>query len=662
MEKGIVSTIGQKCKRCYSCIRECPANAIKVIDGQAFVIEERCIACGHCVKVCSQNAKKIKSDLLVVESEFLRYNSTYAIVAPSFPASFPTNFYNLPNALKAAGFKQVIETSFGADLISQQYKNVFETIEEKTIISSACPAVYNFIEKYYPELVSNLAEIISPMIATARYLKSKYGSHVKVVFIGPCIAKKSEAVDNEVNNLIDAVLTFAEIKQLFVDFGINIDNSSISQFDEPSSRMGKSYALLGGLLKTSDITNDILAKRTISVEGKSNVESIIKDVSENKIKGKFIDILFCEGCINGPAIDSDLNYYSRRERLIEYVDGTIHKTDKNVWQSEIFNSREIDLKRKFNPFPQRREQPSEKIISEILRRSNKFTKSDELNCGACGYKTCREYAISIAKNLAEDDMCLPNLISNLEETNRKLEEAKDQLYNAEKLASIGQLAAGIAHEINNPLSTIMIYSNLVKNALTKNEKFNTEVEDLNLIIEETQRCSSIVKNLLNFARHGKLNLKRVCPKLIIQKAIELKSINDKMPINIELVDNSNEEWIEADEDQLLQVFLNILNNAGEALIEKEPGKIKVKLETLNHDLITIIEDNGCGIADENMKSLFTPFFTTKKIGKGTGLGLAIAYGIIKMHKGKIQIDSKMNVGTKVRISLPRIPKHSYSLN
>jgi len=170
---GIVSTIGQRCKRCYSCIRECPARAIRVVNGQAVVIEERCISCGHCVKVCSQNAKQIISDIDIVTREFLPSGNAIAMVAPSFPAAFPETYTKVAAALRAVGFQLVTETAFGADLISEQYKRYFEKTSDKTIISSPCPAVYNFIEKYHVELVPYLAKIVSPMIAMGRYLKKK---------------------------------------------------------------------------------------------------------------------------------------------------------------------------------------------------------------------------------------------------------------------------------------------------------------------------------------------------------------------------------------------------------------------------------------------------------------------------------------------------------
>lgn len=652
-DEGIVSTIGNKCKRCYSCIRECPANAIRVINSQAVVIQERCINCGHCVKVCSQNAKLIKSDVEKVLYEFLPGGNTVIMLAPSFAVSFPDNYLNVIGALRRIGFEKVFETAFGADLISPLYSDLFEEKQNKTIISSPCPAIYNYIEKYYAELVPLLAEVVSPMAAMGRYIKSNYGDETKVVFAGPCIAKKSEYLDPAVENAVDSVITFTELKSIFNELNININETDESYFDPPYAFYGKSFPLTGGLLKTAGISGNILEKDVIIVDGKERVEEIIQDVAENKIKNKFIDILFCEGCINGPAIDSKLNYYSKREKVIEYLEKNIHYVDKNRWKSELFNNRDIKLNRTFKARSMRKPMPSEEQIKEILARTDKYESSDELNCGACGYQSCRDYAVSIAKGLAEEDMCLPYLITKLENANNELQSTQQQLNSAEKLASIGQLAAGVAHEINNPLGTIMLFASMLKKDIQKHEECKQNLEDLKTIIDEANRCKGIVSNLLNFARQGKLkvtkfNLKELLDECI--KSVKIKPEYESLFINLNTTDEIS--GIEGDRDQIKQIMLNLINNACEAVEDSEEKNIAINLRPDNNFIIIDVIDSGCGISDENMKKLFTPFFTTKKIGKGTGLGLAIAYGIIKMHRGDIKVKSHLGNGSTFTVKLP----------
>lgn len=650
---GTVETIPHLCKRCYSCIRECPAIAIRVEHGQAVVITERCISCGHCVTVCSQNAKATRSDADLVINEILPGGNAVALVAPSFPASFPEIYDKIPSALRKLGFEKVCEAAFGADMISPAYIKEIEREGKRTIISSACPAVYNYIEMYYTELIGNLAGIVSPMIAMGRYIKEHFGKDKRIVFIGPCIAKKSEYRDEEVEGIIDAVLTFAELKEIFEKNNISYSELPDDNFDPPQGLTGKSFPLAGGLIKTADISDDILEKEIIVVEGRQKVEEILKEISEGNINAKFIDILFCEGCIKGPAIDSDLNYYARKEKVIDYINDRIKAADKQVWKSSIYNSRDVDLSRNFTNRNMRIAEPSEEMIKEILAETNKFTKQDELNCRSCGYSTCREYAIAIAKGLAENDMCLPYLITKLENAYTELKDTQEQLHSAEKLASIGQLAAGVAHEINNPLGTILLYTSLLKKEVEKNASDAQSIDDLNLIAEETNRCKNIVSNLLNFARQGKLHVTEFDLLDVVNSTLKSARIKPEFKgISFTMECSADDTNIRGDSDQLKQVFINVINNACEAVLDSGIKRINISVKKEETDFIVEISDTGTGIPKENMGKLFTPFFTTKKMGKGTGLGLAIVYGIIKMHRGDIRAVSDEGQGSTFIIRLP----------
>lgn len=657
MNHAIVSTITDRCKRCYSCIRECPAAAIRVIDGQAKVIEERCIACGHCVKVCSQDAKQIFSEIDDTY-QLLQSGNAIAIVAPSFAASFPDEYKKVPAALRKLGFTKIIETAFGADLIANDYMNVIKADNDKTVISSACPAVVSFIQKYYTALVPNLAQVVSPMIALGRYLKESDGDDVKIVFIGPCVAKKHEAQDDGVVGVIDSVLTFTELKQMFYESGIDLSKLEDSDFDEPHAMMGKAYPLAGGLIKTIDVSGDILEKDIIVVEGKKKVLEIIEEIANNHINAKFTDILFCEGCISGPAIDTELNYYARREKVINYIDEKINNVDKRVWKSNLYNARKLNLQRSFSIDNQRRPYPSEEKIKEILAQTKKFETKDELNCGACGYPTCREYAVAIAKDLAEKEMCLPYVLDELKIAYDNLSDTEEQLRVAEKLASIGQLAAGVAHEINNPLGTILLYASMLKRNLEKIYNDDQRTEDLELIVEEANRCKNIVANLLNFARQGKLNLKQFDLIETIREVLKPFTIN---PVYRQIVFKfdiqENNYVMIGDKEQIKQVIVNVVKNACDAMSDAAKKELIVNLNSDSHNFKIEITDTGNGIPKENQSKVFTPFFTTKSMGKGTGLGLAISYGIIKMHKGNITFTSEQGTGTTFKVVLPKFQVH-----
>lgn len=653
---GVIFTVPDRCKRCYSCIRECPAKAIRVVNGQALIIQDRCISCGNCVVVCSQHAKSIVSNIEYTRNAVLSdiECERIAIVAPSFAASFPDSYDKVPAALKRLGFDTVVETAFGADLISGEYVDAVMNADVKPVISTACPAVFNYIQKYYNHLVPNLAKIVSPMIALGRYLKNEKGEKTKIVFIGPCVAKKDEFTDGPVEGVIDSVITFSELKEMLFDANIDIQELETIPFDPPRAYLGKAFPLAGGLLKSADLPGDVLDDEIVVVEGRKKVLEIIDEISNKNINARFVDILFCEGCISGPVVDSDLNYYSKREKVIEFIKKDLKQVDKKVWKSNIFNSRDMDFSRTFVKTSQKKPTPDESVINEILATFGIHNKNDELNCGACGYATCREFAIAIAKGLSEKEMCLPHLLDEIRDAYDNLHETEAALHSAEKLASIGQLAAGVAHEINNPLGTIMVYAGLLKRLI---EKHKIEVDiggDLEMIMGEANRCKNIVANLLNFARQGKLNVTTfdiITEVKAIMKKLSFTGKLDGISVDIDLPETAI--IIQGDRDQIEQVIVNLVLNAVDAMGDKQTKKLRIRHEDLGENLKIYIADSGGGIKKEHFNKLFTPFFTTKEAGRGTGLGLAIAYGIMKMHKGDINFKSEEGKGTEFFINLPK---------
>ncbi|GAB1350156.1 hypothetical protein MASR1M107_23710 [Ignavibacteriales bacterium] len=606
--------------------------------------------------VCSQHAKSIISNIEETYREILSdiQYERIAIVAPSFAASFPNDYEKVPAALKRLGFDSVVETAFGADLVGSDYIDAVMNAEVKPVISTACPAVFNYIQKYHHDLVPNLAMIVSPMIALGRYLKKEKGENTKIVFIGPCVAKKDEFTDDPVENVIDSVLTFSELKEMFFRENIVLSEMDTIPFDPPRASLGKAFPLAGGLLKSTDLPGDVLDDEIVVVEGRKKVIEIIDEIAAKNINARFVDILFCEGCISGPAIDSELNYYSRREKVIEFIKKDMKQVDKKVWKSNIFNSRDIDFGRDFVKGSQRRPEPDEERINEILATFGISRKKDELNCGACGYNTCREFAIAIAKGLSEKEMCLPHLLDEIRDAYDNLHETEAALHSAEKLASIGQLAAGVAHEINNPLGTIMVYAGLLKKLCDKHKIEADITGDLELIMGEANRCKAIVANLLNFARQGKLNVSTFDIFAEVRSLIKKLSVTDKFEgIEIKMDIPESGMMIQGDKDQVEQVFTNLLINATDALRKSTIKRLHISFEDLNDSIKIFVADTGEGIKKENHSKLFTPFFTTKEAGKGTGLGLAIAYGIMKMHKGDINFTSEEGKGTVFHIRLPK---------
>jgi signal transduction histidine kinase len=364
----------------------------------------------------------------------------------------------------------------------------------------------------------------------------------------------------------------------------------------------------------------------------------------------------------GSGIKNDLPFFARRSAVSRYVSGRI-KDSTQEERKEFYGKllKKLNMKVSFEKDDHRLPMPSKTEIEEILAKLGKFKPEDELDCGACGYSSCREHAIAIHKGMAETEMCLPYTIELLKKSlddlkisNNQLESTRQALFNSEKLASMGQLSAGIAHEINNPLGVILLNANLLLESLRQG---SDDYEDLKMIVDQAERCKKIVSGLLNFARKNKVvqqttniaNLIRHCVKAIV------------VPDNIEIEissDMKNPE-AEADPDQIIQVLTNLIVNAFESM--PGGGRVKVSSSDTKNEIIIKVIDTGSGISEDIRKKVFEPLFTTKQIGQGTGLGLAVSYGIIKMHKGKIDFTSNCNpangpTGTEFTVTLPRYGK------
>jgi signal transduction histidine kinase/iron only hydrogenase large subunit-like protein len=655
----VISTIKEKCRRCYTCVRKCPAKAIKVEDGQAKVVAERCIACGSCIKVCRQEAKAIRDSTAAVKDLFWNSPEIIACLAPSFPAAFPqAKPGQIITAVRNLGFTEVMEVAFGADLVAKVHARWAKQKGDKLSISSPCPALILYIKKYFPSLVDHLTPIVSPMVAMGRVIKRKARPGAKVVFIGPCIAKKEEIEDPEVAGDVDAVLTFVELDRMFQEAGLIPEKLPESPIDGPLARLGRIFPVPGGLLRSASMKEDVCQNRILVTEGKEACTQILNEILEGSVEAKFMDLLFCEGCINGPGFPNDLSFFSRKELVAKYVQSRLKAEGEDRHKADLRKYSRVSLKRSFSPDDRRLTTPSPDIIREILRRTNKVHPEDELNCGACGYASCQEKASAVYWGLAENEMCLPYLIDQLEEnlsrlaqSHQDLREAQQQLIQSEKMASVGQLAAGVAHEINNPLGTILLYSHMI---LEKLEQKDSRREELDTIAKEAARCRDIVRGLLDFARQRKLQVENVNVNKILEEGISLVAAQPAFQ-KVEFAKTLDPSLpaTEGDPVQLKEVFLNILSNAGEAM--PQGGKVTVISrfqEAGSHPIEIMIRDTGQGIPQENLNKIFMPFFTTKKIGQGTGLGLAIAYGIVKMHRGAIDVQSKVGEGTTFWVKLP----------
>lgn len=382
------------CKNCYKCIRHCPVKSIRFSGNQAHIIGNECILCGQCFVVCPQNAKQIVDETEKVKVLIQSGAPVYASVAPSFIANYQGIGINgIRKALIKLGFAGAEETALGATVVKTEYEKMLADGTKDVLISSCCHSVNLLIQKYYPSLLPYLADVMSPMQAHCSDIKKRFPD-AKTVFIGPCVSKKDEAEHYE--GIVDAVLTFEELTEWLKAERIDLE----ADLDVDEESRARFFPTTGGILKT-------MANRTpdytyMAIDGVDNCIAALKEIEQGNVHKCFIEMSACVGsCVGGPVMEK---YH--RSPIIDYqsVADYAGKKDFKVTQPDS-----LDLKKHFEPIERRYGAPSESEIQDILKKMGKNRPEDELNCGSCGYDTCREKAIAIYHGKAEISMCLPYL-------------------------------------------------------------------------------------------------------------------------------------------------------------------------------------------------------------------------------------------------------------
>ncbi len=397
--RSTIYTVTANCQDCYRCVRACPVKAIRVTGGQAFVEDSLCIKCGTCVRECPQQAKTIHSNLADVKELLRTRKAVAASVAPSFPALFGgERAARLPAGLRRLGFAHVSETAEGAAKITaESFKDA-----HRGGICTACPAVVNYVEMYRPEYTDLLIRVVSPMVAHGRMLKERYGAECAVVFIGPCAAKKSEALRPENRDAVDAALTFTELLQWMEEEAVDLGQCSESAFESGEYDLrARLFPLQGGMLKTGDIACDGTEDDVLHLSGAEDVMGLLA-VPAAQWRYHVVEPLFCSGgCVGGPGFPREKNVYERRRGVIDYAR---HAGDT----AAVGGGQAVPLAAAFTgsgaALP---EDVSESQINEVFKATGKLDPAFQLNCGACGYKSCLDNAIAVARGLAEAAMCMP---------------------------------------------------------------------------------------------------------------------------------------------------------------------------------------------------------------------------------------------------------------
>ncbi len=382
------------CKNCYKCIRHCPVKSIKFTGEQANIVNNECILCGQCFVVCPQNAKEIKSELEKVKVMLCENKEVYVSLAPSFIANYEgVGIEQMEKALKQLGFFQVEETAIGATIVKKQYEEMLKSGEQNILISSCCHSINLLIQKYFPHLLKHLANIKSPMQMHAVDIK-KRNPNAKVVFVGPCLAKKDEA--DHYKGIVDAVLTFDELTNWLNEANITLEKG----LDKTETSKARLFPTTGGVIKTME--PNINGYKYLAMDGIENCINALKEIENGAFDKCFIEMSACVGsCIGGPVMGK---YH--KLPIKDYCSVVDYAGDKDF---ETNAHEYFDLVKNFEYIEKDAKMPSEEEIRNILRQMGKIRPSDELNCGSCGYNSCREKAIAIIQGKANISMCLPFL-------------------------------------------------------------------------------------------------------------------------------------------------------------------------------------------------------------------------------------------------------------
>lgn len=382
------------CKNCYKCIRHCPVKAIRFSGNQAHIIGNECVLCGQCFVVCPQNAKEIVNEVEKVKVLLQSGDPVFVSLAPSFIANYDGVGINaMRTALKKLGFYDVEETAIGATIVKTEYERMLKEEERDIVISSCCHSINLLIQKHHPAVLEYLADVMSPMQAHCQDIKKRI-PNAKTVFVGPCVAKKDEAEYYE--GFVDAVLTFEELTEWLKEEKIELEN--IQDSDENSR--ARFFPTTGGILKTM---SEVKGFTYVTVDGVENCIAVLKDIEKGKIHKCFIEMSACVGsCVGGPVIEK----YHHTSNIKDYIEVANYAGEKDF---QVAQPKAVELRKTFSYIEQRNAQPSEIEINNILRQMGKFKPAHELNCGSCGYNTCREKAAAIIQGKAEISMCLPYL-------------------------------------------------------------------------------------------------------------------------------------------------------------------------------------------------------------------------------------------------------------
>ncbi len=475
----------EKCNLSFTCIRACPAKAIKIADKHANIINNKCIGCGNCVVVCAQNAINFRNEETEVERLLKEEGSVAAICDPALSGEFIdiSDYRKFVAMIRALGFDLVGEVAFGVDLVAQKYKELLENFQGKYYLTTHCPPVRSFVEKYRPSLVDNLAPIVPPFIAMSKVMRKRYGDDIKVVYITSCVSAKDDVKSfTKTDGKLNAVITFTELRQLFKNYNVTESSVEFSDFDPPVGRKGGLYPISHGLWQAVDMRQDLLESSVISADGRNDFIRSLKEFTEVSNLRQHIDLYYCEGCSMGPGMTQGGKKFTRQSDIVRYVEKRLKDIDCDQWRLDMKEFIELDLSRSFKITDRRLPKPSEEEVKRVLHDMGKSDIRDQLGCGACGYPSCKEFAVAYCQGLTNFEMCysysiksLHTYINKVHSANEKLKNTKEALRESEEFArkegKAAQEAADTMTAMLNKLRAGVVMVDAKLNIIESNQSF-----------------------------------------------------------------------------------------------------------------------------------------------------------------------------------------------
>jgi iron only hydrogenase large subunit-like protein/mRNA-degrading endonuclease RelE of RelBE toxin-antitoxin system len=493
-----------KCTNCYTCVRICPVKAIRALPDSTFpkLENERCIACGACIDSCAPGAIRYRSSIDLARQILAERITKVAVVSPSISAEFDdiTDYRKFVQMIKSLGIHYVYEVSFGVDLVANKYLNFFNDFKGRYYITSSDPVVVNFIEKYHPNLVNNLTPFVSPMIAMAKVVRRKHDQKVRVIYIGPNIASKNEALLYEDDGKIDCALTFPELRKLFQAYDINENTVDFSEFDPPHGFKGSLYPIRNGLVQAADFDENLLTSNVICVEGKQAMIESIEEFEDNvKVIHRHLHVNY-GNMLSGPGISNKGNRLFKEYLVIKFANKRIQNFFRAEWYRDIEEYSEIDLHRTFQADDQRLPEPPADKIKEALNLLGKHA-GDTVDCNQCGYSSCREFAIDMAKGIVIPEMCTTYSIRHtktfnetLKELNEKLAKTRADLRDTQAKVKVEHDSAIQASELTNAMLDKLRAGIVIVDYKLKIVKANDPF--CKIIGEEAEEISEVIPGLV----------------------------------------------------------------------------------------------------------------------------------------------------------------------